>query len=452
MKTIIYENIEDFKENYFIDFSIQSECNMLQYLSMLKKRYNNHIDECRALHDKDDTTIFKILTLIDDLDDLLPYQSYHILKNDLLNDFNPMQYSDDDFIQFPEILNECIDLGKHSSKETKILYEKIKSLFTLKKEWSVKDGAFYQKADKYYEIVNYLTEQIEIEKNILLRSQNDNFSKQTQQHKSIDIDIQDIFNSIRYYDVGYFERTKILKDITDNYHSDLLHSLLKDLEFYIFIEREAKEAEFTTDEVIQAIQERQNKNLPIPRIDIDPKFLLLTQSPKEETKTIKTHTEAIEQADDEVNTKAESKNNKKDIICPDLEKLLFPYEFFPLYEFQRMIVQKIKEVSPDKIFENEIDISEFKTSKTKNIALLHHTGILQFLRDKFPRVTDNQLASFFELITKEPITARNQSNQFTSDTKALKFPIKNKQDKEELDLLLIRFGMKEVILKVSSEK
>lgn len=349
MKTIIYENIKDFKENYIVDFSIQNECNILQYLSMLKKRYNNHIDNCRALHDKDDTTIFKILTIIDDLDDLLPYQSYHILKNDLLDEFNPWQYSDDDFIQSPEILNECIDLGKHSSKETKILYEKIKILFTLKKEWSVKNGEFYEKADKYYEIVDYLIEQIEIEKNILLRSQNDNFSKQTQQNKSIDIDIQDIFNTIRYYDVGYFERTKILKDITENYHSDLLHSLLKDLEFYLFIEKEAKEAEFSSDEVVQAIHERQNKNLPIPRIDIDPKFLFLTQPPKVETKIIKTHAEVNEQSSDEVNTEVECKTKEKDIICPDLEKLLFPYEFFPLYEFQRMIVQKIKEVSPDKI-------------------------------------------------------------------------------------------------------
>jgi hypothetical protein len=445
MKTVIYENLKDFKENYFVDFSIQNEYNMLQYLSMLKKKYNNHIDECRALYDKDDTTVFKILDIIDDLDDLLPYQSYYILKNDLLDEFNPMQYSYDDFIECPEILNECIDLGKYSPEETKILHQKIKTLFTLKKQWSIKENEFYRKTDTYYEIVKYITDQIEIEKNILLRSQNDIFSKQTGKHKNIDVDIQDIFSTIRYYDVGYFERTKILKDVSENYHIDLLTSLLKDLEFYLFIEKEAKEAEFTSDEVMQAIHELQTKNLPIPRINIDPKYLFLTRSPKEE---IKPHTE--------VNTgtgsEAEPKHADKDIICPDLEKLLFPYEFFPLYEFQRMIVRKIKEVSPDGTFENEIDISEFKTSKTKSIALLHHTGILQFLRDKYPRITDNQLAGFFELITKEPITARNQSSQFTGDKTALKFPIKNRQDKEELDLLLTRFGMKEVILKVSSEK
>jgi hypothetical protein len=116
-----------------------------------------------------------------------------------------------------------------------------------------------------------------------------------------------------------------------------------------------------------------------------------------------------------------------------------------------MIIRKIREISPQGV-ESDIDISEFKISKTKNIALLHHTGILDFLRSQYPNITDNQLAKFFELLTKEPITARNQSSQFTKDKNSLKYPIKNIQDKEELDLILTRFGMKAVILQLCSEK
>ena len=44
-----------------------------------------------------------------------------------------------------------------------------------------------------------------------------------------------------------------------------------------------------------------------------------------------------------------------------------------------MIIRKIKEIFPSEnieVLENDIDTSGIKTSKTKNIALLHHTGIL----------------------------------------------------------------------------
>lgn len=428
METVIYDNLKDFKENYFVDFSIQSECNMLQYLSMLKKKYNSHIDECRAQHDKNDTTTFKIIDTLDDLEDYLPYHGHFLLKNDLLKNFKPSGYTNDDFIKFPELMGNCMDIGDYSHEQNKTLYEKISLLFSLKKEKKLRDTEFYEKTAGFHDVIKFITDQIEMEKNILLRLRD--LPKTANHSESFDLDTQNIFHTIRYNDVGYLERSKYLKDITENYHLDLLKSLLKDLEFYLFIEIEEKEAEFTHEEIAQAIEELDAKNLPIPRLDLKPEHLL-TDAQKQ-----------IREANKEHNNKA---------ICIDLEKLLFPYEFFSLYEFQRMIIRKIKELSPQSN-ENEIDISEFKTSKTKNIALLHHTGILDFLRDKFPTITDNQMAKFFELLTKEPITARNQSSQFTKDKNSLRYPIKNKQDKEELDLILIRLGMKAVLLSPSSEK
>lgn len=429
MEAIIYENLKDFKENYFIDFSIQNECNMLQYLSILKKKYNSHIDENRALHDKNDTTTFKIIDILDDLEDYIPYHSHFILKNDLLEDFNPSGYNEDDFIKSPELLGDCIDIGDETKEQNKTLYEKISILFSLKKEQELRDAEFYQKTSQFYEIVKYITDQIEIEKNILLRFQD--LPKSTNTKKDIDLNSWELFDTIRYNDIGYLERSKYLKAITENYHPDLLHSLLKDLEFYLFIEKDEKEAEFSSEEIEQAIKELESKNRPIPYLNRTPEHLL-TDRQKEMRNT----------------HKKEFKENES--LCIDIENLLFPYEFFPLYEFQRMIMRKIKEIAPQ-TNENDIDVAELKTNKTKSIALLHHTGILDFLRDKFPTITDLQLAKFFELITKEQIIGRNQSNQFTKDKKALKYPIKNKQDKEDLDLILTRFGMREIILKPSSE-
>lgn len=428
METIMYESIKDFKENYFVDFSIQSGLNMLQYLSMLKKKYNNHIDECRAQHDKNDTTTFNIIDTLDDLEDLMPYHSHFILKNGLLEDFNPSGYAEDDFIKSPELLGNCIDIGDYSEVDHKILYEKISILFSLKKEEHVRDYEFHQKTAPFYEIVKYITDQIEIEKNILLRFHD--LPKTANIDKNIDLDAQNLFDTIRYNDVGYLDRSKYLKQITENYHLDLLKSLLKDLEFYLFIEKEEKEAEYSTQEIDHAVKELEAKNLPVPYLKKNNEHLL-TDRQKE-----------MQEA---------HKKEFGDSTCVNLENLLFPYEFFPLYEFQRMIMRKIKEISPQ-VNESDIDISEFKTSKTKNIALLHHTGILDFLRNKFPKITDLQMAKFFELITTEQIIGRNQSSQFTKDKNSSKYPIKNPQDREELDLILTRFGMKAVLLQSSSEK
>lgn len=430
METIIYENIKDFKENYFIDFSIQSNLNMLQYLSMLKKQYVNHIDQLRALHDKNDTTAFKIIDTLDDLEDLMPYHSHYILKSDLLEDFNPSRHTEDDFIQSPELLGDCIDLGDDRKEYNKTLYEKIKTLFTLKKEWAVKNDEFYQNTDRYHDIIEYIIDQIEIEKSILLRFKD--LPKTASNDKSIDLGAHNLFDTIRYDDIGYLERSKYLKSITENYHPDLLKSLLKDLEFYLFIEKEEKQAEYNSEDIEQAIKELKAKNLPIPYLKKTPEYFL-TDRQKEMREAHK-----IEFGETES-------------LNIDLENLLFPYEFFSLYEFQRMVMRKIKEISHQES-ETDIDISEFKTSKTKTIALLHHTGILDFLRGKFPKMTDLQLAKFFELITSEQIIGKNQSSQFTKDKSSPKYPIKNTLDKEELDLILTRFGMKAVLLQHSSEK
>jgi hypothetical protein len=435
METIIYESLRDFKENYFIDFSIQNEYNMLQYLSMLKRKYNSYIDNCRAKYDKNDTTTFKIIDTLDDLEDYMPYHSHYILKNNLLDDFNLSGYREEDFIQSPELLASCIELNNCTKQQKQILHEKISLFFSLKRAENIRDTEFYEKTVGLYDIATFITEQIEIEKNILLRFRDMPKTEDTEK-SNINVDVWDFFHHIRYNDVGYFERSKALKDITENYHLDLLKSLLKDLEFYLFIETDEKQAEFTREDIEQAIKEREAKNLTIPYTKKIPQHLL-TERQKEIYKA------------------PEKTCGDKEYLQVDIESLLFPYEFFSLYEFQRMIIRKIKEISPAEnmeVLENDIDISEINTSKTKNIALLHHTGILDFLRSQYPKITDNQLAKFFELLTKEPITARNQSSQFTKDKNSLKYPIKNIQDKEELDLILTRFGMKAVILHECSRK
>lgn len=423
MEVPLYESLEDFKDNYLADFSFQAEVSILKYLSMLKKRYNIYIEKCKSLHEKGDSSLFTLFDMIGELESLLPYQSSFILKNDLLEKFNPRGYTYDDFIINPKLLGECVDFGNIQEQEWEELYKKVRDLFMLKKTVSYKQALFTERMENFYQIIAFIDEQIELEKTLLLRFED--LTKKSNADKNIDLNSWELFNHIRYNDVGYLERSRYLKDITENYHPDLLKSLLKDLEFYLFIEKDQKEAEYDSDEIAQAIKEREAKDLPVPRLDIRPEHLL-TDRQKEIRETHK------------------KENGGKETICVDLESLLFPFEFFSLYEFQRSIIRKIKELSPqEKEPQVDIDISELKTSKTQSIALLHHTGILDFLRTQYPTLSDRQLAGFFEFLTKEPITVRNQSSQFTRDKKSVKYPIKNKKDIEDLDRLLVSFGMKE---------
>ena len=314
-------------------------------------------------------------------------------------------------------------MGDEEKPKDGTLYKKISLYFSLKKESETKDAEFYEKTTGLYETVKYICDQIDIEKNILLRFQD--LPKKGNAEKNIDLDSWELFNHIRYNDIGYLERSRYLKDITENYHPDLLKSLLKDLEFYLFIEKEQKEAEYDSGEIAEAIKECEAKDLPIPRLNIIPQQFL-TDRQKEMRETDK------------------KKHGEKETISVDLEGLLFPFEFFSLYEFQRTIIRKIKELSPqEKEIERDIDMPELKTSKTKSIALLHHTGILDFLRSQYPTISDRQLAGFFEFITRDSITVKNQSSQFTRDKRSVKYPIKNKKDIEDLDRLLVSFGMKE---------
>lgn len=87
------------------------------------------------------------------------------------------------------------------------------------------------------------------------------------------------------------------------------------------------------------------------------------------------------------------------------------------------------EVEPITLPEN------IKTTKVNTIRLLHYTGILEFLLKKYPRMNESNLASFFELITKTPITHKNQNTHFYKNNDNSMY------HKDDLDLILSKFNM-----------
>lgn len=78
----------------------------------------------------------------------------------------------------------------------------------------------------------------------------------------------------------------------------------------------------------------------------------------------------------------------------------------------------------------------------QKIGLLIQSGIVDFLRAKYPKITNNQMAGFFELISQEPLKQKSTNTHFTQDKNSSKYPIQNIQDKRELNLILAKYGMK----------
>lgn len=103
-------------------------------------------------------------------------------------------------------------------------------------------------------------------------------------------------------------------------------------------------------------------------------------------------------------------------------------------ERRKLLNEKSQSTPPDEV--EPIALPEnIKTTKTDTIRLLHYTGILEFLLKKYPRMNESNLASFFELITKTPITHKNQNKQFYKNTDDSMY------HKDNLDLILSKFNM-----------
>lgn len=78
-------------------------------------------------------------------------------------------------------------------------------------------------------------------------------------------------------------------------------------------------------------------------------------------------------------------------------------------------------------------------NQTKKIGLLIRSGIIDFLREKNPKISDNQIAGFIQLLSKEPLK-QSSINPHLSKTNS-KYAIQNQQDKNDLDFILTKYGI-----------
>lgn len=159
-------------------------------------------------------------------------------------------------------------------------------------------------------------------------------------------------DKIRINNYSNLELITLLKKLSNNYENDLLKALLKDIDFYLFVEKEEKESEFSPLYVENAIQKLIENNIEIPYYRRTP-FEELTVKGKELAKKLK-------------------ENGFTFAPTINKEQLLYPYEFYDIYRFKNLVISKLKEfntIEPTPVKEQNPFDKIFTGSDNKTFVL-----------------------------------------------------------------------------------
>lgn len=89
---------------------------------------------------------------------------------------------------------------------------------------------------------------------------------------------------------------------------------------------------------------------------------------------------------------------------------------------------------------NELEIFEnLDVNQVQAIGLLIRSGIIDYLREKNPNISNNKIAGFIQLITKENLKQSSINPHLSREN--WHYPIKNKNDKDDLDFILSKYGI-----------
>ena len=186
----------------------------------------------------------------------------------------------------------------------------------------------------------------------------------------MEIPIYEIFDKIRSGEMGDAEVFRFLRDYSNNYDAEILQFILRDLDFYFFVEKEEKESEFSEEIKQMKIKEYEERNIEIP---IFPRNTDFTEKQLENRARMK------------------EKGLDLDSFPPMInwEKILYPHEFWLLYRFKHLVQKKLKEQKENKLNEPETfqipdnDYSGKNELKPKEkLILLDKLGIIDLLIKK----------------------------------------------------------------------
>lgn len=163
------------------------------------------------------------------------------------------------------------------------------------------------------------------------------------------INVKNFFERITDGNITQIEILNTVEKLTDNYNYNKLHALEFDFYLHFTWAKEHYEAQFTDNDIFDAIENLEKKGQPIPYI----KFPTLK-------------------------TKKGEQKIPENVI--DMEKLLYPYDFFTAYQFHNFLKSKLKALEATSTNSNSVVDSPPETFDTA-ISKEKADFILKMLED-----------------------------------------------------------------------
>lgn len=208
--------------------------------------------------------------------------------------------------------------------------------------------------------------------------------------------VQDFFDEVKQGNITQLEIYNQVQKFTENFDVAKLEILFIDFGFYLFVEKEERLGECTEEEIAKAIQQLEEKGKEIP-------YKKIPELPTLNTKFKK------------------GKTNK----LLDVEKLLYPFEFFTCYQFEKFLIEEVKK------------------RKEKNTAPLPATDKKEIAKPNKPQQTFDSLLSsknakfILQMLEDMSITTNGKSNLSERRKGALRGVVEASIDKSILPQLSI---------------
>lgn len=187
-------------------------------------------------------------------------------------------------------------------------------------------------------------------------------SKKNKKEKNV---VFDLLDEIRNNDYSKLDLRKKLKKAT-NFDAENLQYLYDDIEFYLFVEKEEFECNFSNEEIDSKLKEYEERGFTTEK--------LLKLGYLKESKALKF-----------INKNGEETILGNHSIYIDKESMLFPFEFYSIYEFKNMVLSEIKKHKVDIV---ETEISSTSPKLKTNLSVPELALLFKLLKDLKPDIFD----------------------------------------------------------------
>jgi hypothetical protein len=184
------------------------------------------------------------------------------------------------------------------------------------------------------------------------------------------ISVNDLFHQIRECSIPKIEIYNYVEELTDSFEAEKLKILLDDFEFYLFVEKEDMEGSFDNNDIIEGLNAFKKRGLAIP------------------------YQKSFDFTKDENGKPMIIEKEKSNVI--DIEKLLFPTDFFCCYQFRNFLKKELDKANKTTNSPNK-QLNKNKELKNAFIKL----GFDELIKSN--SWTESQTINIFKLLSENDL-------------------------------------------------